>query len=610
MRFLVIVVLFCLAVAGSAFLAKVGLRGNVESELKAQAITALREAGFTGVEVDFDHLNGSVSGYVDRPEEVAKVFAVLGAKVPTAYWPVPEESDLEIRPTLVPRLRVSREDGADRAKVEGVLSDGDDTARVLLGSRIHSLPGISGVDNTITLDAMYLPFPKMAEFASLVSGVLAHPGAAEVVLEDGGLKISGTLPNEGLKAGLLDLAGQLGAERVEDQLTVKVPDTFLRVSELRVTRNRFGVTLTGVFPSRTDRAELLAALREAMPGGSVIDRIVEDPTCAAAPWQGRLPQLLPVLLRHLAGEFTAEFNATQIRVNGTASEATGRQAVIDQLEPFRVAQPPYELLLEIAEGSASNGAGAIELSAVYEGGLLILKGRVPDPAIGVAIQKAVVERLPDVSVKNEFTGGAGESEWAERLPEFFGEALTRVSVAKFTLADGILDLEGRTLALPDRQIIQNVAVNTVPGTVRVHNRLLHADQPFPKPALLPEDRTRLTEALKPFAVYFDKASDIVKEDERSKVAGIFEAVKAAGGDLELVVTGFSDNVGNSASNEELSLRRAGNVRAELVRLGLPEASLSLAAVEEDVSDRPRSEAWKSRRVEVSLKASNPTGSNP
>lgn len=610
MRFLVIVVLFCLAVAGSAFLAKVGLRGNVESELEAQAITALREAGFTGVEVDFDHLNGSISGYVDRPEEVAKVFAVLGAKVPTAYWPVPEESDLEIRPTLVPRLRVSREDGADRAKVEGVLSDGDDAARVLLGSRIHSLPGISGVDNTITLDAMYLPFPKMAEFASLVSGVLAHPGAAEVVLEDGGLKISGTLPNEGLKAGLLDLAGQLGAERVEDQLTVKVPDTFLRVSELRVTRNRFGVTLTGVFPSRTDRAELLAALREAMPGGSVIDRIVEDPTCAAAPWQGRLPQLLPVLLRHLAGEFTAEFNATQIRVNGTASEATGRQAVIDQLEPFRVAQPPYELLLEIAEGSASNGAGAIELSAVYEGGLLILKGRVPDPAIGVAIQKAVVERLPDVSVKNEFTGGAGESEWAERLPEFFGEALTRVSVAKFTLADGILDLEGRTLALPDRQIIQNVAVNTVPGTVRVHNRLLHADQPFPKPALLPEDRTRLTEALKPFAVYFDKASDIVKEDERSKVAGIFEAVKAAGGDLELVVTGFSDNVGNSASNEELSLRRAGNVRAELVRLGLPEASLSLAAVEEDVSDRPRSEAWKSRRVEVSLKPSNPTGSNP
>lgn len=610
MRFLVIVVLFCLAVAGSAFLAKVGLRGNVESELELQAIAALREAGFTGVEVDFDHLNGSVSGYVDRPEEVAKVFAVLGAKVPTAYWPVPGESDLEIRPTLAPRLRVSREAGGDRAKVEGVLSDGDDAARALLGSRIHSLPGISGVDNTITLDAMYLPFPKMAEFASLVSGVLAHPGAAEVVLEEGGLKISGTLPNEGLKAGLLDLAGQLGADRVEDRLMVKVPDTFLRVSELRVTRNRFGVTLTGVFPSRTDRTELLAALREAMPGGSVIDRIVEDPTCAAAPWQGRLTQLLPVLLRHLAGELTAEFNASQIRVNGMAADAAGRQAVIDQLEPFRVAQPPYELLLEIAEGSAATGAGAIEFSAVYEGGLLILKGTVPDPAIGTAIQKTLAERLPDVSVKNELVGGAGESEWVGRLPEFFAEALGRVSVAKFTLGDGILDLEGRTLELSDRQIIQNVAVNTVPGTVRVHNRLLHADQPFPKPALLPEDRTRLTEALKPFAVYFEKASDIVKEDERSKVAGIFEAVKAAGGDLELVVTGFSDNVGNSASNEELSLRRAGNVRAELVRLGLPEASLSLAAVEEDVSDRPRSEAWKSRRVEVSLKPTNPTGSNP
>jgi hypothetical protein len=48
----------------------------------------------------------------------------------------------------------------------------------------------------------------------------------------------------------------------------------------------------------------------------------------------------------------------------------------------------------------------------------------------------------------------------------------------------------------------------------------------------------------------------------------------------------------------------------LVRLGLAEASLSLGAIEEDVSDVPRTEKWKARRVEVSLKPAQSAGSNP
>ena len=596
MRFLVIVVLFCLAVAGSAFLAKVGLRGNVEAELESQAIAALQEAGYAGVKVEFDHLNGNVSGHVDRPEEVAKVFSVLGAKVPTAYWPAPEASKLEVRPTLTPRLRVVRESGSDSAKIEGALSAGEESARSLLAARIRSLPGIGVVDNAVTLDPMYLPFPKMAEFASLVSGMLAHPGPVEIALEEGVLKLAGTLPNDGLKAGLVDLAAQLGVDRVEDQVEVKVPDTFLRVSELRVTEG-------------IDRADLVTALREAGSAGGVVDRIESDPTCAAAPWQGRLAQLLPALLRGLRGEMTAEFNATRIRVTGSAADAAAHKAVLEQLEPFRVAVPPYELIIEIDEPSSS-AAASLELSAVYEGGLLILAGRLSDPSIATAIQKALEKTLPEVSVKNEIAGGAGAVDWLERLPAFFAEVLPRVSIAKFTLREGVLDLEGRTIALPDRQIIHNLAVNTLPGSIRVHNRLLHADQPFPKPALLPEDRTRLAEALKPFAIYFDKASDLLKDEEKAKITSIHEAIQAAGSDVELVVTGFSDNVGNLASNEALSLRRAGNVRSELVRLGLAEASLSLGSAEEDVSDVPRSEKWKARRVEVSLKPAKSTGSNP
>jgi hypothetical protein len=205
------------------------------------------------------------------------------------------------------------------------------------------LPGIGVVDNAVTLDPMYLPFPKMAEFASLVSGMLAHPGPVEIALEEGVLKLAGTLPNDGLKAGLVDLAAQLGVDRVEDQVEVKVPDTFLRVSELRVTRNRFGITLSGVFPEGIDRTDLVTALREAGPAGGVVDRIESDPTCAAAPWQGRLAQLLPALLRGLRGEMTAEFNATRIRVTGGAVDAAahvisvGRPELIGKCEIMHAA---------------------------------------------------------------------------------------------------------------------------------------------------------------------------------------------------------------------------------------------------------------------------------
>lgn len=610
MRFLVIVVLFCLTVAGAAFLAKVVLRGSVEAELESMACEALGRAGYTDVKVAFDHLDGHLSGYVDEQEEVAKVISLLAASVPAAHWPDPGSSGLAVRPTRPPRILVARGPSRDRVKIEGILSDRDEAARTLLGGRIHAIPGIAAVDNALGLDPSVLPFGKMAEFASLVTSLFSLPGEAEVALEGGSLRVVGNVPNDGLKSGLIDLARQLEAGRIVDEIAVKAPDILRRPSELRLTRNRFGISLSGVFPADADRTPLMEGLRHGGVEGSIVDRIESDPTCAAASWQGHLPQLLPILLKSLSGEMTAEFSASRIRVSGTAVDGKAREAVLVQLEPFRGAIPPYDLLLEIEEAGAITGGGAPELSAVYEGGLVTLSGRLSDPAIGKAIEAALEKRLPEVRVKNEIVGGGGGGDWCARFPEFFAEVLPRVLSAKFRLREGVLELEGRTVALPDRQIIQNLAVNTVPGTIRVHNLLRHADQPFPKPALQPVDLVRLAETLKPLAIYFDKSSDLLKVDESGKVASLYDAIKAFGSGVEFVVTGYSDHVGSSSGNEELSLRRAERVRAELVRLGLPEALFHLASFEEDVSGLPRSEQWRARRVEVSPKPAQEGPPNP
>ncbi len=605
MRFLAIFLLFLFAVAGSAFVAQVGLRGSVEEELGRKSLELLSGAGFGGVTVAFDHLDGSLSGTVDRPEDVATVVRLLREGVPTAYWPEPEATRIGIRPTLPPRLTVSREEDSDRVRVEGALALAEDAGRSLLGSRLHALPDVAGVDNEAKLDAMVRPFPKMAEFASLASGILAHPGAAEVVLLEGKLAVSGTVPNEGLKKGLLDLAAQIGAESLDDGIRVKPPQTFTRVAELRLTRNRFGVVLGGVLPSEADRVALLELFRAADAKLLVTDRIEVSDTCAPAAWQERLAEAIPALLAGLGGEMTAEFGETQIRVSGTATDDKARQTFLDRLVPLRTGPPAFELVADIATEGGSRES-AVSLTAVYEGGLLVLSGKVSDPGFATALEAKLKGPLPDTIIKNELEtvpATPGDA-WTAGLAEFFAETLPRLSAGKFVFQDGVLDLEGRTVSLPDRQVVQNLAVNLLPPAFKIQNRLLHADQPFPKPTLLPEARIKLAETLKALPIYFDKNSDALQEEGKAKVASVAEAVKAAAAEIDLVVTGFADNVGNAASNERLSLRRAAAVRAELVRLGLPEAAISVVSEGEDVSDVPSSERWKSRRVEVSPKPAN------
>ncbi|HRQ89301.1 MAG TPA: OmpA family protein, partial [Bacteroidia bacterium] len=376
----------------------------------------------------------------------------------------------------------------------------------------------------------------------------------------------------------------------------------------KLTRNRFGITLSGTYPSASDRDGLLGALRKIEGIPAITDRIEVSELCGPTEWLDPLKSILPALLSGLRGEMTAEFTGSQIRLSGVAPDEATKHDLLNRFTRFQVGSPLYEFVGDI--GLEGGGAAAeLELTAIYEGGLLTLSGQVPSADFAVAVGKRLAQPLPDVSVKNGVTvvEGSAQDRWVSRLADFFAEALPRVSSAKFVFKGRELELEGRTLALSDRQLVQNLAVNTVPSSYRVHNRLLHADQPFPKPALQPEERTRLAEALKSHPVYFGKNSDEIGADERKKVAAVAEALKAAGTEAELVVTGVSDNIGNAQSNRELSLRRAEGVRAELVRLGIAEGTLSVESKSEDVSGISQSERWKSRRVEISLK---PAGNAP
>jgi outer membrane protein OmpA-like peptidoglycan-associated protein len=73
---------------------------------------------------------------------------------------------------------------------------------------------------------------------------------------------------------------------------------------------------------------------------------------------------------------------------------------------------------------------------------------------------------------------------------------------------------------------------------------------------------------------------------------------------KIEVSGYADRTGTAAYNQALSLRRANNVAAELVRLGVPKTEISIAAYGDTrplVPTAPNTREPQNRRVEIVLK---------
>lgn len=602
MRFFSILLLFCVTVAGSTWLTKFALREGIEGELQQRARTVLKRGGFPDVQVTMDHLDGQLTGTVDRPEDVAAVVKLLREKVSAAYWPNASDVKIAIRPSIPPRIVVTRAEMASSVKIEGTLALHEEAGRSMLGKRLRAVKGVVDVDNQLQLNSMVLPFSRMTEFTSVASALLAQEGKAIVALDKDELLLEGTIPDQGLKLGLLELAQSIAPDRVVDHILVPERKVFQKVAELKVTRNRFGILVTGIYPNQEDRDELIRLIDRSVSAEEVApaitDRIEISDDCGAAPWQKNLDSILPGLLQKLVGEMTAEFSAEQVRVEGVGKDEKAREEIYSLLSPVRSLTPPLQIVAKITLPTVA--VASPELKASYEEGLLKLAGKLPNPQIGDLIEKQLKSELPNLLVKNEIQSIPEDAShsWTGGLIDFFAEVLKRIDSGKLEYHSGQLNLEGRIRGPSDRQMIQNLAVNTFPAGTQITNRLNHAESAFPRLTLEPEELAKLAEKLKALPIYFEKNSELLKELEKTKIVDIVAAVKASGASVSLIVSGYTDNIGSRASNEQLALRRADNVIQELVAQGLPANALIKESKEEDVSGLPQSDRWKSRRVEV------------
>ncbi len=124
-------------------------------------------------------------------------------------------------------------------------------------------------------------------------------------------------------------------------------------------------------------------------------------------------------------------------------------------------------------------------------------------------------------------------------------------------------------------------------------------KPAPSPAM---PAPQAAAAPEPFIVYFAWDSDVVDAAGKGVIA---EAVAAADefGITDFSITGHADRSGPEDYNLNLSLRRANNVKAELIARGVEEGGISVAARGEAEPAVPTADGVRepaNRRVEIIL----------
>jgi len=122
-------------------------------------------------------------------------------------------------------------------------------------------------------------------------------------------------------------------------------------------------------------------------------------------------------------------------------------------------------------------------------------------------------------------------------------------------------------------------------------------------ALLPEpELPAALDVLNGVVVNFASASDRVPADAADVLQAAAAVIAALPAESRLLITGHTDNVGDTAGNLVLSRRRAQAVRAALIGYGAPAAALSVHGVGDSrplADNSSEAGRFRNRRIEFS-----------
>ncbi len=606
MKYLVTILLFFLAVAVCTGLSRFSHQKTVERVLTEETRAALNGAGFQDVEVSYDHFDAKLKGFVDSEEQRVEAADTVDEAISGAYVNEGGVRMIEIRPTLQPEITITKKKDSRTAILQGVLGAADEDQKKYLASNLFVINGIDAVENEVSLDSKRKSFDKAADFASLAAELISNSDYSEIALAENGLiTLSGMVETSAIRDAIAETAGRLSGGRVENKLEVRPkPIAVGEGPEVRITRSRFGIAVSGNVAFESEKAAVMEVVSRNPEAARIADQLAVNPAVGASIWIQNIKTVIPLLFSNVVGDAEAHYTASRVVVRGEVPSDAHRERIVSALSPLAAVHDSLNVTSELSVVSGSSAPKGPEMSMKFDRNGIVLEGQVPSNILRQSIESRLnlIEEDKRLSVDNRLTvdDSLPPIGWINNVPDLLVEVIKRVSSGSVEFKNSEVALTGTTHGAEEKQIIQNLAVNTVPQEFNVANLLSYVDQPFPSPKLMAAAAGELAESLQSLAVYFDSGVDQVREDQRSKVQEAAEAIRRNAGESSLLVGGYADSRGDAESNRQLSIRRATSVKDLLIEAGVPAEKMRVDSYGEDPVQHPSGEEWKSRRVEIRI----------
>ncbi len=607
-------------------------QNNIESDLKARSTEALDRAGLGWAASSFSGRDGLLTGKA-ADEAEPKSAADLVRKV----WGV---RVVDSRTDLIEKLDTYLWSAAREGKLVKLTGfvPGEQTRRAVLNAAKSRFPGAR------IEDGMQLArgAPQRDVFLAGVGfGLkqLAALKAGRVELAGTDFSIAGQAPDvAAFRAVRSEVTNKLpkGIKLVAEKITGPVIDDYL----WRAVLGPKLVVLSGYVPNEAVREKLFGEAKRLFPRSAVVDR---QEVGNGAPDGFETAAGLGLEQLYQLQEGTATIDGRRFSLVGRAEDEPTAEAARQAIRTRAPASltstsditAPSSPAPTAAPTPLPQASGPYEALAELNGGVLILKGVVPDDATRVAIVVAVRGKMPDRTVKDELQIRAGapngwQACWLAGL-----SGLPRLSAGEVRISDLSVALAGQTdddtvaAAVPGevRQAASQNCATTAnvrsTGRVQADARRKAEEADAKRKAdeearRLAEDerkrtarqaeanrcQTLLTSAASEGVILFQRANADLDNKSRPTLDQVAKIANQCPG-FKISIEGHTDSEGIPERNRPLSERRAKAVADYLAAAGVDAARLSSVGfgADDPVADNESAEGRaKNRRIEFEVVA--------
>lgn len=409
------------------------------------------------------------------------------------------------------------------------------------------------------------------------------------------VSLNGWIFSEEERSNALAAAAAAGVRVVADGLSEPLAqDPYV----WRATREGAAVVLAGAAPSPKERAAIVAAAREQMPGARVVDQMAYfsgAPKNFTAQARGALQ-----VLAHLAAG-GAQLRGGELTLSGKAASLAEYQAAVAQaqrpsgglisikadLSPPDAAIPVLEVEKDAhspdVPGVRPGEALADAFSAEKSEKALILKGVFADDAAHEKIAGAARALFPGLHVIDEMRRGEGKVKSSVRAALGGLEQLARLNVGKFGLREHSASLSGDAGRVENAEEIKTAFIAAMPDGFSVETHVTgaareappsissetHPPVPVEPPAGLDPQAcgNRLMETVLGRPLHFVYRSARLKP-ESGAVIDVLAAVAKKCPSAAFDIIGSAEDYIHKEYNRNLARRRAGTVATALAAEGI------------------------------------------